>query len=514
MLEWDFIEAVLNKFGFNKTWIHWVMTTIRTTSFSVLVNDVPGERFEPSRGIRQGDPLAPFIFIISMEALARTLQKEAEARKNLVGIKLKPRGTPIPFLSFADDTLIFSKAGVGNLNKIMDILYKFSYQSGLKINIHKSSLQVSKNISSSEARSLAGAYNLPLTRALEKYLGIPIVRGRINNSVFEDVVSNLKTHISRWKASTLSQAGRAVLINANISSKSYYLMQSFLLPKGILEKLDKINKDFFWNKIQNDRYHPLISWDDICENKERGGLGIKNSFDMNCALQERLLWRIISEPTNMWVRIINEKYIRDKDIFNIPRTNTSWQFGRLLSLRDKFRRGLQWLVGNGKDINFWSDPWIPDNDISHLTPPDDSFRTVASVILPSREWNIPLLHSLLPTNLVNIILTIRIPDFDTPDKTVWKLSGNGSFSVKTAFQSTKHHSKPRKIEFDWIWSSSLPPQIKNFLWKITADALPTKARLNRHFNRSVTTGMRTQIISFLNVLSLNVFTLRLMKQNF
>ncbi len=232
-----------------------------------------------------------------------------------LGIKLRPRGTTIPFLSFADDTLIFGKAYIRNLNKVMEILKKFSDQSGLKINIHKSSIQVSKSISCGDARRLAATFNFPLTKSLEKYLGIPIVRGRVNNNMFGDVVSSLKTYLSRWKASTLSQAGRSVLISSNISSKEYYLMQSFLLPKGILDQLDKINKDFFWNKMNNTRYNPLIRWEDICVDKESGGLGFKKSFDMNCALQERLLWKLISEPSNMWVKIITEKYLKDSNIF-------------------------------------------------------------------------------------------------------------------------------------------------------------------------------------------------------
>ena len=110
LIEWDFIEKMLKQLNFNDKWINWVMTCISSVNFSVLVNDTPGKTFKPTRGIRQGDPLAPYIFVLAMEFLARSLQRESEKTKPKIGIKLTPNGTTIPFLSFADDTFIYSCA--------------------------------------------------------------------------------------------------------------------------------------------------------------------------------------------------------------------------------------------------------------------------------------------------------------------------------------------------------------------------------------------------------------------
>lgn len=116
------------------------MQTVTTTHFSVLVDNILGEKFKPSRGIRQGDPLSPYIFIISMESLAHKLQLESQKMRNLIRIKLKPRGITLPFLNFADDTLILAKATKRSLSLILTIIEDFSRLSGPKINLQKSSI--------------------------------------------------------------------------------------------------------------------------------------------------------------------------------------------------------------------------------------------------------------------------------------------------------------------------------------------------------------------------------------
>ena len=138
-------------------------------------------------------------------------------------------------------------------------------------------------------KQLADLAGIPITTNLEKYLGIPILKGRVCNAVFDENINKMKKQLSAWKANSLSQAGRTVLINANLNAQTNYLMHSFLLPKGVLEQIDKVNKNFFWNKLPSQNYHPLISWNSICSPKQHGGLGIKLAKNMNEALQMKLL---------------------------------------------------------------------------------------------------------------------------------------------------------------------------------------------------------------------------------
>lgn len=107
LLDWSYIQACLSKFGFHEHWISRVMNCITTTSFSILINGKAEGYFSPSRGIRQGDPLSPYIFILCMEPFIRHLNNMATKSKNHVGLLSSPLRLRISNLMFADDCLIF-----------------------------------------------------------------------------------------------------------------------------------------------------------------------------------------------------------------------------------------------------------------------------------------------------------------------------------------------------------------------------------------------------------------------
>ena len=276
---------------------------------------------------------------------------------------------------------------------------------------------------------LAAQMNIPITRSMEKYLGIPIISGRVNNSVFNDAINCLHKQLTNWKASTLSQAGRKILIQANLNSKVGYLMQSFLLPKGILDQIDKINKLFFWNKLQTDQYHPLIGWDRICSSLDEGGLGIKTAEQMNIALQMKLIWKIKTEPSNIWVKLIQEKYLKGIDILEFcKKINISWQFGRLLNLTNLFQKGIRWELGNGKQIDFWKDTWLGNLPLyNYRDPNNNSTEKVCNFFNTNKAWDIPKLQNILPNSVVSDIITKRIPICEIDDKLIWTSTLNGSF---------------------------------------------------------------------------------------
>lgn len=146
-LDWNYIKAVLSKFGFCGTWINLIMECITSVSFSVLVNGKPEGNFKPLRGIRQGDPLSPYIFILCMEPLIRTFNVASQRTKHHIGLLSSPHGLRISNLMFADDCLIFGKASKVGARRILKILDDFSVASGQKINFHKSSLYFSNNVS-------------------------------------------------------------------------------------------------------------------------------------------------------------------------------------------------------------------------------------------------------------------------------------------------------------------------------------------------------------------------------
>jgi len=139
-LEWPFVWQCLEQLGFHSKWIQWIMECITSVSYLLLVNDEPCSRIQPTRGIRQGDPLSPYIFILCMEALSNTLLKGSLHLKTSIGIKLSTRSEHIPCLLFADDCLFFCKADTTTSKRLKSLLDTFCAHFGQLIIINLRSL--------------------------------------------------------------------------------------------------------------------------------------------------------------------------------------------------------------------------------------------------------------------------------------------------------------------------------------------------------------------------------------
>lgn len=137
MVEWDFLLNILLQIGFHRTFIGWIQQCISTTSMSLLLNGSPYGYFKPSRGLRQGDPISPYLFIIVMECLSRLFHR-AEQQNIIKGITISRGGPTTTHLLFVDDLLILARADEREIAECKNILDKFCTWSGLSINLDKS----------------------------------------------------------------------------------------------------------------------------------------------------------------------------------------------------------------------------------------------------------------------------------------------------------------------------------------------------------------------------------------
>ncbi|CAA7045269.1 unnamed protein product [Microthlaspi erraticum] len=141
-LEWNFIATVLERMGFHAKWINWIFQCISTVSYSFLINGSAQGSVIPQRGIRQGDPLSPFIFILCGEVLTG-LCNNAQVSGLLPGIKVAKESPRINHLLFADDTMFFCKTKHQCCVALTSILKKYEEASGQQINSQKSSITFS-----------------------------------------------------------------------------------------------------------------------------------------------------------------------------------------------------------------------------------------------------------------------------------------------------------------------------------------------------------------------------------
>jgi len=163
-------------------------------SYSVIVNDEVCGFFKPTRGIRQGDPLSPYLFLICMEVLTRVLRKAQMKKKASFGFKITPKVDKIPCLLFADDSLLFCRTNLESCRHLGNLLSKFCQSSGQLINFHKLSLNFSKNASAHDRQVVSSVFNITHQDSPGKYLGCPVFQGRPNTATFLNLIRHLLSY--------------------------------------------------------------------------------------------------------------------------------------------------------------------------------------------------------------------------------------------------------------------------------------------------------------------------------
>ncbi|GJV48321.1 RNA-directed DNA polymerase, eukaryota [Tanacetum coccineum] len=215
---WDFLQEVMAKMGFGLKWCAWIRGYLTSSRASVLVNRSPTDEFLIHIGLRQGDPLSLFLFILVMEALHMLIERAKTA--NLVHrIRLDMAGIVVSHLFYADDAIFLGEWSETNVNNIMLLLQCFFLASGLKINLGKCIL-----------------------------MGVGANMNRI--AEWDEVIKKFKTRLSTWKAKTLSVGGRLTLIKSVLGSIAIYYMSIFKTPITVVEPrvVDRIH------------LNPLASW--------------------------------------------------------------------------------------------------------------------------------------------------------------------------------------------------------------------------------------------------------------
>jgi len=236
-VQWDYLEQVMRHMSFGEKWINWINTCISTAKLSVLINGSPSKEFLMGRGIRQGDPLSPFLFLIAVEGLSVLFQRAA-SNDLFKGI---PFGDSfcLSHLQYADDTLIFMPANLHMVKTVKRILLWFAICSGLHINFHKSSL-IGINVGEDTCASMAYSVFCRFDSLPCSYLGMPLGSNPKRLSTWKPIIENFIRKLSMWRGRMLSMAGRICLIKSVLSSLPVYYMSSFLMPKGVCNILISI----------------------------------------------------------------------------------------------------------------------------------------------------------------------------------------------------------------------------------------------------------------------------------
>ncbi|GKE55956.1 RNA-directed DNA polymerase, eukaryota, reverse transcriptase zinc-binding domain protein, partial [Tanacetum coccineum] len=328
-LRWYFLE----KLSFGVLWRFWIKGCLGNARTSILVNWSPTIEFELSRGLRQGDPLSPLLFILAMEGLHTFICKVVDLGI-YSGVRIGDNNLSLSHLIYANDVIFMGEWSHKNAQNLLGILRCFYLVSGLKINVQKSNISgvgVFDDTVSSMAIVLGcGAAKFPL-----KYLGVPVGcnLGRCSN----------------WDV---------------------------IVPVSTCNKLESTRNLFFIGGDLGDKKMTWVSWKRCLASKDRGGLGIGSINALNVGILFKWIWRFFTRPCDLWAVVIKDLYGHNGGIFAAPSHSScsSPYSGILSSIRSLNKKGIDLLslcsrkLRKGISISFWNDVWCGNQALKSKFP--------------------------------------------------------------------------------------------------------------------------------------------------
>lgn len=245
------------------------MKCITTVSYSFLINNVVAGSVSPQRGIRQGDPLSPYIFILCGEVLSG-LCKRAQINGSMAGIRVSRNSPRINHLLFADDTMFFTRTDPQSCTTLMNILHSYESASGQMINAAKSSISFSSKTSPDVRLRVKQHLRIDKEGGVGKYLGLPEHFGRKKKDLFTSIVDKMQQRAQSWSTRFLSMAGKATMLQAVLSPIPNHAMSCFELPVSLCKRIQSVLTRFWWDSKEGEKKVCWVSWEKLTLPKSSG----------------------------------------------------------------------------------------------------------------------------------------------------------------------------------------------------------------------------------------------------
>ncbi|GKA88618.1 RNA-directed DNA polymerase, eukaryota [Tanacetum coccineum] len=490
-VRWDFLDEVLKKFGFGDKWCTWIQSCLRSSRGSIIINGSPTAEFQFHKGLKQGDPLSPFLFILIMESLHLSFQRVVDARM-FKGITLSS-SLMLSHMFYADDVIFVGQWCDDNINTLVQVLECFFHASGLHINMNKSKL-MGVLVDDEKVKQAASKLGCLILKPPFSYLGSKVGGSMHRIQAWNEVVDRVYARLSKWKMKTLSIGGRLTLLKSVLGSMPIYHMSIFRVPMSVLRRLESIRSHFFNGHDPNSKRTSWVKWKNVLASKEKGGLGVSSLYALNRGLMFKWVWRFFTQNTSLWSRVIKAIHGEDgkvgkqvKSAFPSYWMDIVHEINVLKNQGINLLNCMQMKLGNGDKTAFWEDIWIGHIVLKDLYPRIYALETCKFVKVGTKLTQSSLDFSFRRKPRGGIeqeqyeALLVQVQDVNlvpVSDRWKWSLENSGDFSVASVRKMLDDKMLP-DVTTKTRWIKLVPIKVNVHAWKVKIDSLPTRFNISR-----------------------------------
>ena len=432
---------------------------LSTSSTRILLNGQPGRRICHARGLRQGDPLSPMLFVLIMESLNNCLSW-VEQQGFLAPISAIA-GYRVSL--YADDLVLFVLPQQRDLEVIRGVLSIFGLASGLFSNLDKS-VATPLNCTDAQIQLLRDFLPCRVEDLPCRYLGVPLSVRKLTRSQEQPIIDKVAARIPGWKGQMLNVTGRTALVKATLSAITVHTSIAICLSPWAISAIDKLRRAFIWagtDAVAGGKCK--VAWPLVTRPRDLGGLGISDLRQTGIALRVRWIWK-------------------DRRLGRAPRTSER-------SALALFQAATLFILGNGESIFFWTDRWLQGESVQSIAPavfaavrPRKRRATVAEA-LPNLAW---VRHICAPITMQLVVEISRLCDLlehvrllPQPDTLSWRLTEDLNYSAASAY-GAMFLGASLPLGAKEIWRTAAPPRVRFFFWLVLHGRCWTAERRRCH----------------------------------
>lgn len=333
---------------------------------------------------------------------------------------------------------------------------------------------------------MAERYGLDIGLLPVRYLGLPLMTRRMTKMDCLPLIEKIKGRINSWKNKYLSYAGRLQLLTSVISSLTNFWISAFRLPSSCIKEIEQICSVFLWDGPSLNSKRAKVAWQNLCKPKQEGGLGIKAIAEANKVSCFKLIWRIVSARSSLWVNWIQRQLIRTGSFWSVKDSGTlgSWIWRKLLKYRSQAQPFVKMEVKRGLHTSFWHDNWNSMGCL-HQAVGDRGFidmgiSSTASVseVLAShrrRRHRLPVFNKIEEEIEQLRFRNVTVGD----DVALWRGRDNrfkACFSTYETWNQTRT-VLPSRAWYSGVWFSNATPKYSFIVWLATLNRLATGERM-------------------------------------